>query len=213
MQPAPAARHRGTSPDQRRDPGVHAVCKPRTRIVGDMRGSRRGRLRPERAVERAQRIAASSGSIHARGMSSAVAKTADRSRPLRHFGPAPVPFARTWESPGRSPGLFTADEPFGPRSDEGRLGAAIATASESMASVTDDPLELISIDPAVCHGQPCIKGTRMMATVVLDALAAGLDTAEILRHYPTLAAEGVRAAAAYGSRLAKQEIRPLTPST
>ncbi len=83
------------------------------------------------------------------------------------------------------------------------MGTAIATASERMASVTDDPLELISIDPAVCHGQLCIRGTRIMATVVLDALAAGLDTAEILRLYPTLTAEGVRAAAAYGSWLAK----------
>jgi len=34
-------------------------------------------------------------------------------------------------------------------------------------------LELISIDPNVCHGQPCIKGTRVLVTVVLDALAAG----------------------------------------
>jgi uncharacterized protein (DUF433 family) len=52
-----------------------------------------------------------------------------------------------------------------------------------------------------------------MLTVVLDALAAGLETDEILRHYPTLTAEGVRAAVAYGAWLAKQEIRPLSPST
>jgi uncharacterized protein (DUF433 family) len=38
--------------------------------------------------------------------------------------------------------------------------------------VEEDPLELISIDPAVCHGQPCVKGTRVMMTVVLGALAA-----------------------------------------
>lgn len=63
-------------------------------------------------------------------------------------------------------------------------------------SVTDDPLERISVDPAVCHGQPCVRGTRVLVTVVLDALAAGLDTDEILGHSPTLTAEGVRAAAA-----------------
>jgi uncharacterized protein (DUF433 family) len=79
--------------------------------------------------------------------------------------------------------------------------------------VNDDPLELISIEPAVCHGQPCIKGTRVMVTVVLDALASGLDTAEVIRHYPTLTPDGVRAAVAYAAWLAKQEIRPLTPST
>jgi uncharacterized protein (DUF433 family) len=78
--------------------------------------------------------------------------------------------------------------------------------------VTDDLLQLISIDPAVCHGQPTIKGTRVMVTVVLDALAAGLETSEILRHYPTLTEDGVRAAAAYGAWLAKQEIRPLNPT-
>ncbi|MGH9243138.1 MAG: DUF433 domain-containing protein [Acidimicrobiales bacterium] len=82
-----------------------------------------------------------------------------------------------------------------------------------MDVVDDDPLELISIDPAVCHGQPCIKGTRVMVTVVLDALAAGLDVDEIVRHHPTLTPDGVRAAVAYGAWLAKQEIRPLTPST
>jgi len=80
-------------------------------------------------------------------------------------------------------------------------------------AVNDNPLELISIDQSVCHGQPCIKGTRVMVTVVLDALAAGLDTVEIVRHYPTLTADGVRAAAAYGAWLAKQEVRPLTPTT
>ena len=58
-----------------------------------------------------------------------------------------------------------------------------------------------------------IKGARVMVTVVLDSLAAGLDTPEIIRHYPTLTVDGVRAAVAYGAWLAKQEIRPLTPST
>jgi uncharacterized protein (DUF433 family) len=82
-----------------------------------------------------------------------------------------------------------------------------------MANVEHDPLELISVDPEVCHGQACVKGTRIMVTVVLDALAAGLDSAEILRHYPTLTSEGIRAAAAYGAWLAKQEIRPLSPTT
>ena len=76
-----------------------------------------------------------------------------------------------------------------------------------------NPLELISVDPEICHGQACVKGTRIMVTVVLDALAAGLDSAEILRHYPTLTSEGIRAAAAYGAWLAKQEIRPLSPTT
>lgn len=72
-----------------------------------------------------------------------------------------------------------------------------------------DLLELVSSDPATCHGQPCIKGTRVLVTVILDALAAGLASDEIVRHYPTLTREGVRAAAAYGAWLAKQEIHVL----
>jgi uncharacterized protein (DUF433 family) len=79
--------------------------------------------------------------------------------------------------------------------------------------VNDDPLELISIDPSICHGQPCVKGTRVLVTVVLDALAAGLGTDEVVRHYPTLTPGGVRAAVAYGAWLAKQEVRSLLPGT
>ncbi len=74
---------------------------------------------------------------------------------------------------------------------------------------SEELLELISIDPDVSHGQPCIKGTRVLVTVVLDALAAGLPATEIVRHYPTINADGVHAAAAYGAWLAKQEIHGL----
>jgi uncharacterized protein (DUF433 family) len=80
-----------------------------------------------------------------------------------------------------------------------------------MEGMRDDLAELISIDPAVCHGQPVIKGTRVLVTVVLDALAAGLRPVEIVRHYPALTEAGVRAAAAYGAWLAKQDVMPLVP--
>lgn len=72
-------------------------------------------------------------------------------------------------------------------------------------------LELVTVDPAICHGQPCIKGTRVLVTVILDALAAGLTVAEIIREYPSLSDDGVRAAAAYGAWLAKQEVHLLSP--
>lgn len=69
-----------------------------------------------------------------------------------------------------------------------------------------DPLELISLDPTVCHGQACVRGTRIPVSVVLDALAEGMTEAEILVGYPTLSVEGVRAAAAYGAALAREEL-------
>jgi len=62
----------------------------------------------------------------------------------------------------------------------------------------------------VCHGQACIKGTRIPVSVVLDNLAAGLSEAEILQSYPTLSAEAIRAALAYAAELAKEELLPLT---
>lgn len=71
-------------------------------------------------------------------------------------------------------------------------------------------LERITVDPMICHAQPCIRGTRVLVTVVLDALAAGLAPADIVGHYPSLTRDDVRAAAAYGAWLAKQEIHSLS---
>jgi uncharacterized protein (DUF433 family) len=66
--------------------------------------------------------------------------------------------------------------------------------------------EHITVDPAVCHGKACIKGTRIMVSVVLDNLAAGLTTEEILTSYPSLTREGVQAAIAYAAELARERI-------
>ena len=63
--------------------------------------------------------------------------------------------------------------------------------------------DLISIDPNICHGQACIKGTRIMVSIVLDCLAAGMSDREILDDYPSMTAGGIRAAAAYGAALAR----------
>lgn len=67
----------------------------------------------------------------------------------------------------------------------------------------------ITVDPAVCHGQACIKGTRIMVAVVLDNLAAGLEMDEILRSYPSLTAEDIHAAVGYAADLARQRMVPL----
>ena len=45
--------------------------------------------------------------------------------------------------------------------------------------------ERITVDPNICHGQACIKGTRIMAAVIMDNLAAGVNNDEILRSYPS----------------------------
>jgi uncharacterized protein (DUF433 family) len=66
--------------------------------------------------------------------------------------------------------------------------------------------ERITSDPGVCHGSPCIKGTRIMVTVILDNLAAGEPVQDILKSYPSLHAEDVQAALGYAAELAKERI-------
>ena len=67
-------------------------------------------------------------------------------------------------------------------------------------------------DPNVCHGQATVKGTRVMVSVVLDALADGMTEAEIMAQYPTLTVEGIRAAAAHGAELARDEYPAVSAS-
>ena len=65
--------------------------------------------------------------------------------------------------------------------------------------------ERIAANPAICHGKPCIKGTRIMVSVVLDNLAEGLTAQEIVAEYPSLVREDVQAAIAYAADLAREE--------
>lgn len=51
----------------------------------------------------------------------------------------------------------------------------------------------ITSSPFVCHGKPCIRGTRVMVSVILDNLAANEAPGEILKSYPALTAEDIRA--------------------
>ena len=67
-------------------------------------------------------------------------------------------------------------------------------------------LERISTDPQVCHGKACIKGTRIMVSVILDNLAAGISSEEILKSYPSLSSEDIQAALAYAAELAKERV-------
>lgn len=54
----------------------------------------------------------------------------------------------------------------------------------------------ITVDPAVCHGKACIKGTRIMVSVILDNLAAGLTADELIDSYPSLSLEAIQVAIA-----------------
>ncbi|MCS7300225.1 MAG: DUF433 domain-containing protein [Fimbriimonadales bacterium] len=79
-----------------------------------------------------------------------------------------------------------------------------------MRAASFDWRDYIISDPNICHGQVCIKGTRIPVSVVLDNLAAGVSVEEILRSYPTLSPEAIRAALAYAAELAKEQLLPMT---
>lgn len=65
-------------------------------------------------------------------------------------------------------------------------------------------LERISVDPAVCAGKPCIKGTRIYIAIILDALAEGLTPEQVIDHYPQLTLDEIQAALAYAAALVQE---------
>lgn len=74
----------------------------------------------------------------------------------------------------------------------------------------DDLLKRVSVEPHVCGGMPCVRGTRIPVAAVLDALAEDLSPEAVLDHYPSLRPEDIRAAVAYGAELARENIWKIT---
>jgi len=64
--------------------------------------------------------------------------------------------------------------------------------------------ERISVNPAVCHGKACIRGTRVPVSVVIDNIAAGIPRNEILQRYPTIQDADIDAALTYAAELARE---------
>lgn len=67
----------------------------------------------------------------------------------------------------------------------------------------------ISIKPDVCHGKPCIKGTRIWVSLVLDLLASGNSVDEILQEYPHLTRQDIQACIAYGAEASRERFIPV----
>lgn len=74
-------------------------------------------------------------------------------------------------------------------------------------------LNRISINPNVCFGKPCIKGTRIWVSLILDFLANGMSEKELLEEYPQLTHEDILAAIAYGAEAARERIIPVPTET
>ena len=64
----------------------------------------------------------------------------------------------------------------------------------------------ITVDPNICHGKACVKGTRIFVSVILDNIAAGLSFDEIIQSYPALSKESIQAVVAYAAELTRERI-------
>ena len=74
-------------------------------------------------------------------------------------------------------------------------------------------LSRISVDPQVCFGKPCIRGTRIWVSLLLDFLASGSTVEEILSDYPQLQKQDLLAAIAYGAEMSRERFVDLPGST
>ena len=91
-----------------------------------------------------------------------------------------------------------------------RKGARICVRAEVLDDVAEPPniSARIGIDPAICGGRPHIRGTRVRVSDILQMMASGVSTAEILGDYPYLSEADVRAALAYGASAIDHRIVP-----
>lgn len=74
-------------------------------------------------------------------------------------------------------------------------------------------LSRISIDPNICFGKPCIRGTRIWVSLILDFLASGESVEKILEEYPQLHREDILAAIAYGAEMSRERVVDLPGSS
>jgi uncharacterized protein (DUF433 family) len=76
----------------------------------------------------------------------------------------------------------------------------------------DKLLSRITIDPAVCHGKPCVRGLRYPVETLLDLLSSGMTIDEILADYKDLEREDLLAVLAFAARLAQtRRLQPVNP--
>ena len=73
----------------------------------------------------------------------------------------------------------------------------------------EELLQQISVDPRVCFGKPCIRGTRIWVSLIVDNLAEGIPEQEILAAYPQLNREDILAALAFAAEMTRERIIPV----
>ena len=68
----------------------------------------------------------------------------------------------------------------------------------------EELLSRITMDPKVCFRKPCIRGHRIWVSLILDLLASGMSSEEILDEYPGIEEADIRACIAYGAEMARE---------
>jgi uncharacterized protein (DUF433 family) len=71
-------------------------------------------------------------------------------------------------------------------------------------------LNRVSADPNVCLGKPCVRGTRIPISLILEMLARGMKEREIVFMFPQLAHEDILAAIAYGAEATREQVVPVS---
>jgi uncharacterized protein (DUF433 family) len=77
----------------------------------------------------------------------------------------------------------------------------------------EELLDRISIDPHVCFGKPCLKGTRIWVSLILDFLASGMTPEEVIEEYPRLTPMDIEACIAYGAEMTRERFVDIPLST
>jgi len=76
---------------------------------------------------------------------------------------------------------------------------------------TEELLRRITVDPAICHGKPCVRGLRYPVPMLLELLSSGMTVDEVLADYEDLERDDLMAAMAYGARLSDAKRVVLAP--
>jgi uncharacterized protein (DUF433 family) len=77
----------------------------------------------------------------------------------------------------------------------------------------EELLKRISVDPNVCFGRPCVRGTRIWVSLIVDNLAEGVPEEEILAAYPALSRDDIRAALTNAAEMTRERVIPVSPET
>ncbi|MBX9694817.1 MAG: DUF433 domain-containing protein [Cyanobacteria bacterium] len=77
----------------------------------------------------------------------------------------------------------------------------------------DELLSRISVDSSICFGKPCIRGHRIWVSLILDFLASGMSSDDILSEYPQLIKEDILACIAYGAEMTRERYVEISDSS